>query len=185
VLVLLVVVVALAGVAVPAASFTTADVPRGASVSVTQDTDGIVGLDKATSVQAGEKERLVTVTNNNDQTVDVTITFENPGRGYLTAANTGQRNSVELTLTQGESQDIIACTDGNNAEARFSFSAVVGDGELTGESTTDRKVTIENGGSGQPCYAGNGNGGGNGNGNGNGGGNGNGPPGSDGPPGQN
>lgn len=140
-------------------SYTSTLIDRGTSADVASDPNGLVGLDGVQDVTGANEERLVTVTNNNDEAAEVTITFENPGRGYLTTASTGEQTSVSLTLLPGESADVFVCSDDNNAEVRYSFSAVAGGGSVSGQSTSARTASIVGSTNGQPCYGGGGGGG--------------------------
>jgi VCBS repeat-containing protein len=158
VLVLLVVVVALAGVAVPAASFSTADVPRGTSVSVVGDSNGVVGLDRATSVQAGQDERLVTVTDRFDGTISLSMSIpQSDGELKVDTDGDGQyevpaSSTVQFGLGDGGSAEVYidaAKQSGNPKEITYDVS-----GEADGASfRMQRTVGVRNG---------NGNGGGNG-----------------------
>jgi len=78
----------------PAIAFSSASLDRGGTTAVTDDADGLIGLDVAGSVRAGSSSRLVTVTNQQDRTVDVTVVPENAS---VTLSN------AQATLAPGES----------------------------------------------------------------------------------
>ena len=78
----------------PAIAFSSASLDRGGTTAVTDDADGLIGLDVAGSVRAGSSSRLVTVTNQQDRTVDVTVIPENAS---VTLSN------AQATLAPGES----------------------------------------------------------------------------------
>lgn len=150
VLVVLVVVVALAGIAVPAASFTTADVPRSANVAVANDQDGVLGLDKVANVQQNNVERLVTVTNNFGEGVDMTVALlQNDGDLYYdtdgdgTPENVG--DSVTVSLVAGASADVyVEATDNPNTQLPYEVTGGTGDASFS----LQRSATIQGGNAG-------------------------------------
>lgn len=110
-LVVLALAVAATGAAIPAASYTAADVPRSAGVDVVDDTDGLVGLEKATTVGKNSRERLATVTNNADEPATVTVSLapsSADGELYCGSGDcTKQRpETVVLALSPGASADV-------------------------------------------------------------------------------
>ena len=98
--VLVVVTAAVAVTALPAASFSTASVPRDTNANVVKDPDAVVGLDKAEMVPEDEQTRLVTITNNFDGPADVTIELvEDDGDLYVDANGDGERTNVGNSYT--------------------------------------------------------------------------------------
>lgn len=69
----------------PTAAFTSVTLDRGSTVGVAGDDTGLLGLDVATSVSAGESSRLVTVTNQLDRTTTVAVSVDS-GEGSLSNA---------------------------------------------------------------------------------------------------
>jgi len=168
-LIVLVVAVAAAGVAVPATSFATADVPRSSGVDVVDDGNGLVGLDKATTVQKNSKERLVTATNNADEPATVTVSLapnSADGELYCGGGDCTKQGSetVVLTLSPGASADVDV--EATGAPTGSIVYDVTGDAGALGFEL-QRSASIEPGngkgspGGGVTGAGGNGTGGGN------------------------
>ncbi|PSQ18974.1 hypothetical protein BRD04_10555 [Halobacteriales archaeon QS_9_67_17] len=111
--VLVVVTAAGAATALPAASFSTASVPRDTNANVVTDTNAVVGLDKTTSVRQKKVDRLVTITNNFGRPADVTVSLvENAdGNLYVDTDGDGTVENVENSyrfegLASGETVDV-------------------------------------------------------------------------------
>lgn len=186
VLVLLVVVVALAGVAVPAASFSTADVPRDASVSVASDSNGLIKIEKFSPVtkQRGrtantDNQKLVAMTNRAGEALTTTVTLTGIS-GELTVDTDGDgtvektgRESVSFQLPENGAQRVVVYL---NTKKTGDFQYAIGsEGDslsfsTTKDGTVDQPTGPPGGSRGTP-----GSGGDNGNGNGNGNGSGDGP----------
>lgn len=60
----------------PAGSFTTATVERNSTIDVVDDATAIIGLDVASTVTTGSTDPLVSVTNNVDRTLEVTVRLD-------------------------------------------------------------------------------------------------------------
>ena len=156
--VLVVVTAALAVTALPAASFSTASVPRDTNANVVKDPDAVVGLDKAESVREDEKDRLVTITNNFDGPADVTISLvEDDGDFYVDTDGDGTAENV------GNSHTFTGLASGGTVEvcveAAASTAGTVLEYDLNGEhseTTFDmrRSADIESGGGKQGGGAG-------------------------------
>ena len=99
--VLVVVTAALAVTALPAASFSTASVPRDTNANVVNDTDAVVGLNTTDQVPEDEQTQLVNITNNFDGQATVTIELveENDGSLYVDENGDGQRTNVSNSYT--------------------------------------------------------------------------------------
>jgi hypothetical protein len=169
--------VAAAGVAVPAASYATADVPRSSGMNVADDGNGLVGLEKATTVGNSNRELLVTVTNNFDEETTVTVSLVDGGGTLYYGSQAGQ--SVAFTLNPGSQAqvdveassnglldyEVSSSADGTTFELQRAVK-VRGDGPppCTGPPS-QRPPECDDGSSGPPDSGGgppnNGNGGGN------------------------
>jgi hypothetical protein len=114
------------GLDTPSKAFTSMSSDRGASADVADDASGLFGLDVAPSVAAGTASRLVTVTNNVGQTVDVTVVIDGgPGtlsnsRGTLQA---GESLVVSIDVGCEASTNTVSFTIAGTAGDRFSGSA--------------------------------------------------------------
>ncbi len=99
-------------VVTPSVAFTTASVDRGTTAPVADNSDGFLGIDVTSSLQAGGEGRLVTVTNNLNRTLSVDVsssaTLSNdqaalgPGESLTTAATVrceSPPNELDLTIT--------------------------------------------------------------------------------------
>lgn len=109
-----------AGLDTGSVAFTSASSERGASVDVAEDNSGLFGLDVAASVQAGSTTRLVTVTNNVGQTINVTVTLD---------GTTGTLSNNQGTLQPGESLVVstdIAC-DADTDTVSFTVDGAAGE----------------------------------------------------------
>jgi hypothetical protein len=105
----LVVVMLLFGVTIlPAASYSTADVDRGASLGVADDPDAALGLVIAENVSVGTHEELVVVTNRlgGDVTATVALDDSSTSKGTLSVASGETGDSVSFTLAEGASQQV-------------------------------------------------------------------------------
>lgn len=111
-------------------AFTSASSDRGSSVDVAGDSGGLFGLDVASSVAAGTTSRLVTVTNNADQSVTFTVD-----------TSVGTVPDSQRTLQPKESFVVsvnVACESGDTV--RFSINGVADDrfsGSMTRSTDVD------------------------------------------------
>jgi hypothetical protein len=107
-------------------AFTSMSSDRGSSADVTGDANGLFGLDVASSATAGTTSRLVTVTNNVGQTVDVTVALDGSpgtlsnGQGTLRA---GESLVVSIEVACGTGTNTVSFTIVGTASDRFSGSA--------------------------------------------------------------
>ncbi len=106
---ILVVVMLLFGVSIlPAASYSTAGVDRGASLGVADDPDAALGLVITDNVSVGTHEELVVVTNRlgSDVTATVSLDDGSTSKGTLSVAGGETGDSVSFTLAAGASQQV-------------------------------------------------------------------------------
>lgn len=111
-------------------AFTSASADRGSSVNVAGDSGGLFGLEIASSVAAGTTSRLVTVTNNADQSLEFTVD-----------ASVGTVSDSQRTLQPSESFVVsvnIACESGSPVQ--FTVTGVADDrfsGSMTRSTAID------------------------------------------------
>jgi hypothetical protein len=107
-------------------AFTSMTSDRGTSIDVANDANGILGLEVSSSIIAGETNRLVTITNNVGQPVDISVSLDqDPG----TLSN-GQRTlqsgkTLEVLIDVGcdTRTQVVTFTVDGSAGNRFSGSA--------------------------------------------------------------
>lgn len=142
----LLVVILLFGVSIlPAASYSTADVDRGASLGVVDDPDAAVGLEITENVSVGSHEQLVVVTNRLGTEVTVTISLDDgstsKGNLSLTSGETG--DTVSFTLADGASQQVdVDVADDSTLDGETLVFHVSADGPGIEASVTDRQTDI-------------------------------------------
>ncbi|MBX0323018.1 hypothetical protein EGH21_08260 [Halomicroarcula sp. F13] len=92
----------------PAASFTTAEVGRGATISVVDDSNAIHNLAVASSATIGQTSRLVTVTNDlgTDVSVEIALRADSTDKGDLVVDGTSVGDSYTFSLATGTSREI-------------------------------------------------------------------------------
>ncbi len=111
------------GLNTPSEAFTSMSSDRGSSADVTGDANGLFGLDVATSVTAGTTSRLVTVTNNVGQTIDVTVALDgSPGTLSNSQGNLQEGESLVVSIDVGceASTSTVSFTLTGTAGDRFS-----------------------------------------------------------------
>ncbi|MFB6297522.1 MAG: hypothetical protein ABEH56_03265 [Salinirussus sp.] len=104
-------------------AFTSMSSDRGSSVDVAGDAGGLFGLDIAASVSAGTTSRLVTVTNQVGQTVDLTVTLDGTTgtlSGDQGTLQPGESLVVSIDVACGSRADTVSFTVDGTAEERFS-----------------------------------------------------------------
>jgi hypothetical protein len=112
-------------------AFTTATTERGSAANVVGDADGLVGVDAAGSVAAGSTNRLVTATNNFEESITVTVSLDG-GDGTL--------SNAEATLAPGESLTTSVTVDCDTPPDAVRFTVRVStDGSL---GTVSRSSTV-------------------------------------------
>lgn len=120
------------GLDTPSEAFTSMSSDRGTSANVADDAGGLLGLDVASSVAAGTTSRLVTVTNNVGQTIDVTVALDGA---------TGTLSNNQGTLQPGESLVVstdIAC-DPDTDTVSFTVEGAAGD-RFSGNTTRSTSI---------------------------------------------
>jgi hypothetical protein len=121
VLLVICVVLVVAFVVAPSMAFTSGALDRGSTVDIADDSDGLLGIDVASSVNAGAESRLVTVTNQMDQTLTVTVSAA------------ASLSNDQATLTAGESLTTAATVSCDSPPNDLTFTVqAVGDTQLTG-----------------------------------------------------
>lgn len=119
---------------IPASSYTTAELCRSGSIDVAADLDGLLTLDIADAVCAGETDRLVTITNGFDREVTVTVILTTDTATF----DSGDSKTTPLSIDETAEFDVTV-DDAAGDTVAFSVEA---DG--TGLSATaDRTVPIE------------------------------------------
>lgn len=105
--------------------FTNMAATRGSNVDVVDDTDAFVELLVSDQVKKNQQDPLVSVTNNTDETTDVTVSLNDCNQGTLTAPNGTTGCSVTFTLSAGGSGtvDVEAGVDGVDVFFTISTSA--------------------------------------------------------------
>lgn len=144
-------VVLVATTAIPSASFTTANTPRGASVDVVDDEQGVLALDTNPSVVKNRREPLVNVTNNLGEDVRTTVALVDGADGTLiVGAQTGDQ--VTVYLPQGATETVYVQVDANpNTDIVFDVAATGQTVDVTaaGRSTYVTNPSGGNNGQGQ------------------------------------
>jgi hypothetical protein len=127
------------GINTQSEAFSSMSSDRGTSANVANDSGGLFGLDVASSVAAGTTSRLVTVTNNVGQTIDVTVDLNGA---------TGTLSNNQGTLRPGESLVVstdIAC-DPETDTVSFTVEGAAGDrfsGNTARSTSIDTSDCIE------------------------------------------
>lgn len=116
-------------VVAPSVAFTTGSVDRGTAVQVVDDTDGFLGIDVADSMQAGTEGRLVTVTNQLNQTLTVDV------------SSSATLSNNQATLAPGDSLTTAATVSCESppSEVGLTISASAG-GQFSGLATRSASV---------------------------------------------
>ena len=140
------IVAAAAGGGVEAGAFSTAGVDRPASIDVTSDPAGVLGVDVATSVRVNATDPLVNLTNRLGRPATVTVELRSASadRGDLVVNGRNEGDRVSMTLDRGESVRIDASVPDNSSLVGESIRFDVR-GSATGlrVSANDRSVPIE------------------------------------------
>lgn len=142
----LVIAMLLFGVSVlPATSYSTAAVDRGASMGVADDPDAALGLVIADNVSIDTREQLVTVTNRlgEDVTVTVSLADGSTSKGTLAVDGGETGDTVSFALATGASQQVDV--DVANESAYVGDSLVFhvqADGTTIDATADDRQTEI-------------------------------------------
>ena len=139
-------VLAVAGGGVEAGALSTAGVDRSASVDVTSDPDGVLGVDTAAPAQVNSTGPLVDVTNRIGQKATVTVELRSAStdRGDLVVDGRNEGDRASMTLDRGETAQVdVSVSDDSSLvgeSIRFDVRA-----SATGlrVSVNDRSVPIE------------------------------------------
>ena len=144
--------------AFPASSFTSANVERGATVSVVNDTNvnALVPLDMAPEISSNENKqtRLVTIHNGFNQELTVDVTGQPNSTLYLAGGQSG--SSVTVTVASGDSTAVEVSVDKGaySSGDTYSYTIRVTGGGVAGTMTRSATVTNGNpdtGGGGGTC----------------------------------
>lgn len=144
---ILLAVVMLAGAAVlPAASYSTGDVSRGAAVDVVDDPAASLSLDAAANVSVGSVDQLVVITNGFDSTatVSITLTSASPANASLVVggASVGDSHSTDLSPGASLTVDVDVPDDGTLDGSDIVFDTTADTGDIDA-SAPGRTVPIE------------------------------------------
>lgn len=131
----------------PSTAYNVAEFGRQSGTNVVADDTALVGLPKATSIEEGQEDRMVTVGNNFSQAeLQVTVELTAPSRseGNL-VVNGSKTNSTQFTLQPGNQQDINVCftDDGNGVPDKATFNMTfTGTGTAVSGNINQRGVPI-------------------------------------------
>lgn len=144
--VLLAVVLLIGATVLPAASYSTSDVSRGAAVGVVDDPAASLSLDTAENVSVGTVNRLVVITNGFDSmaTVSITLTNASPENASLVVggASVGDSYSTDLTTGASLTVDVDVPDDGTLEGSDIIFDTTGDTGDIDA-SAPGRSVPIE------------------------------------------
>ncbi|NHX37771.1 MULTISPECIES: hypothetical protein [Halolamina] len=146
VVVLLTAVLLVGAAVLPAASYSTGDVDRGAGVDVVNDQEASLSLDTAANVSVGTVDQLVVVTNGFESTatVSVSLTSASPANASLVVggASVGDAYSTDLGPGASLTVDVDVPDDDSldGSEIVFDAAAETGDIDAT---ASGRRVPIE------------------------------------------
>jgi hypothetical protein len=144
--VLLVAVLFVGATVLPAASYSTGDVGREASLGVADDPQAILGLDTASGVRIGHTDRLVVVTNNLDgaATVTVTLSGDSATKADLVVggSNAGDEYTVDLNRFESSTVDVSVGNDTSYVGESIVFDTSA-DGIDIDAVATNRSAQIE------------------------------------------
>lgn len=110
----------------PTAAFSSGTLERGATAAVADDANGLVGLEVAGSVTAGDRSRLVTVTNGLDRTVNAAVTLETASGSLSNAQTTlapGESATTSVTVGCESPPETVAFTVTTTSGSRFTGTA--------------------------------------------------------------
>lgn len=126
----------------PAVSFTAASLDRSHSMDVVGDPSGLIALDVAASVSAGQQSRLVDVTNHyGGGSVEATVTLQDGGDGTL-HADGDSGDSVTVVVASGGTETVEIDVQGNPGTIVFDVTA---SSPWLGFSAPDRQTDVQGG----------------------------------------
>jgi hypothetical protein len=144
--VLLVAVLFVGATVLPAASYSTGDVGREASLGVADDPQAILGLDTASGVRIGHTDRLVVVTNNLDGAATVTVTLSGDSATkadlVVDGSNAGDEYTVDLNRFESSTVDVSVGNDTSYVGESIVFDTSA-DGIDIDAVATNRSAQIE------------------------------------------
>lgn len=144
--VLLIAVIFVGATVLPAASYSTGDIDRGAALGVADDLQAIIGLDTASSVRIGHTDQLVVVTNNLDSAATVTVTLSDDSATkadlVVDGVNVGDEYTVDLDRSESSIIDVSVTDDDSYVGDRIVFDTSA-DGTTTDALARSRSATIE------------------------------------------
>lgn len=105
---ILIIAMLIVGVSVPSASFSHGEVPRGAAVDVTTDTNAAHALGVAQAVYINDTSELVNVTNHlgRDVTITVTLRSDSDHIGDLVVDGVTSGNETTFDLAEGTTERV-------------------------------------------------------------------------------
>ena len=111
----------------PAISFSTGSVDRGAGIGVAADEDALVALNVSPSLSANATNCLVVVTNNHDRTITATVSLDSGSQDdvdlLVPLGGMGNTDSVTVDVSAGASQRIEASVGSNASGTTVVFDA--------------------------------------------------------------
>lgn len=144
--VLLVAVLLVGATVLPAASYSTGDVGRGASLGVADDPQAILGLDTASGVRIDHTDQLVVVTNNLDSAATVTVTLDDDSATkadlVVDGVNVGNEYTTDLNRSESSTIDVYVGNDTSYVGESIVFDASA-DGTDIDAVATNRSAAIE------------------------------------------
>lgn len=130
----------------PAASYSTGDVGRGATVGVTDDPQAILALDTAAGVRINHTDQLVVVTNDLEGAATVTVTLSDDSATKadlaVDGALVGDEYTVDLNRTESVAIDVDIPNDDSYVGDDIVFD-VSADGVDIDATASNRTATIE------------------------------------------
>jgi hypothetical protein len=131
--------------AFPASSFTSASVDRSATVSIADDDSGLLTLYKADSVRKNKRDVLVSVVNNANRPLDITVT--GPTGAVLYGDGTNDDEVVTFNdVSDGSENTVEVESQGDYAGQTVEYTITVSGGGLQGTLTRTVNVSNNNGG---------------------------------------
>jgi len=124
----------------PTVAFTSATFDRGSAATVADDANGLLALDVAGSVSAGSSSRLITVTNQLDRPLDVTVVPESASVMLSNAQATldpGESLTTSTTISCDSPPDSVSATVTAVAGSAFSGTATRSTTVDTGDCSSD------------------------------------------------
>lgn len=141
----------------PSGLYNTAEAPRGGSVNVVNDSEAVIGLDKANEIEEGQVSDFVNVTNQfSDATLTITVELTGDTRdsAYLSVGGSNVGNSHQFTANPGDTEDINICVGdgllGSSTNATFNATATASttnidaDIQQRGVSVVDQQTELVN-----------------------------------------